>query len=65
MRNCLPPVHALHGTRGVPGDLVGTTHVRVRSAVREYDRVPIAELAARTLRLAQDHRSARGSGTVT
>ena len=49
---------ALHGARGVPADLVGTTHVRVRSAVRDYDRVRIEELAARTLRLAQGYRPA-------
>ncbi len=49
---------ALHGTRGIPADLVGTTHVRVRSAVRDYDRVTIEELAARTLRLTDGHRSA-------
>ena len=42
---------ALHGVAGVPADLVGTTHVRVRSAVRDHDRVRIDELAARTLAL--------------
>jgi ADP-ribosylglycohydrolase len=42
---------ALHGAAGVPAELVGTTHVRVRSAVRDHDRVRIDELAARTLAL--------------
>ncbi|WP_448061780.1 ADP-ribosylglycohydrolase family protein [Cellulomonas hominis] len=42
---------ALHGTRSVPAALVGTTHVRVRSAVRDFDRVEIAELARRTVTL--------------
>ena len=42
---------ALHGVSGVPVELVGTTHVRVRSAVRDYDGVRIDELAARTLAL--------------
>ncbi len=45
---------ALHGAGGVPVGLVGTTHVHVRSAVREFDRVSIEELAARTVRLAMD-----------
>jgi ADP-ribosylglycohydrolase len=44
---------ALHGSGGVPAELVGTTHDRVRSAVRDFDRVRIDELAARTLRLAR------------
>lgn len=42
---------AVHGVSGVPDELVGTTHVHVRSAVRDFDRVRIDELAARTLRL--------------
>ncbi|MFA9444006.1 ADP-ribosylglycohydrolase family protein [Egicoccus sp. AB-alg6-2] len=42
---------ALHGRGGVPTALVGTTHVRVRSAVRDFDRVTIEELAERTLEL--------------
>jgi ADP-ribosylglycohydrolase len=44
---------ALHGVSGIPDDLVGTTHVHVRSAVREFDRISIDELSARTLTLAQ------------
>lgn len=40
---------ALHGAGAVPDDLVGTTHVRVRSAVRDFDRIEITELARRTL----------------
>lgn len=44
---------ALHGVASIPAELVGTTHVRVRSAVRDFDRVAISELAARTLELAE------------
>jgi ADP-ribosylglycohydrolase len=43
---------ALHGPDIVPPELVGTTHVHVRSATRDYDRITITELAARTARLA-------------
>ncbi|HET9861244.1 MAG TPA: ADP-ribosylglycohydrolase family protein [Nocardioidaceae bacterium] len=46
---------ALHGAGAVPAELVGTTHVHVRSAVRDFDRVRIDELAERTVRLAEDH----------
>lgn len=42
---------ALGGADSVPAELVGTTHDRVRSAVRDFDRVRIVELAERTLRL--------------
>ncbi len=42
---------ALHGAGAVPRALVGTTHVHVRSAVRDFDRVEISELARRTLTL--------------
>ncbi len=42
---------ALHGMSGVPTELVGTTHVHVHSAVRDFDRIRIAELAERTVRL--------------
>lgn len=42
---------ALRGRDGVPAELVGTTHVLVRSAVRDFDRVRIEDLAERTLRL--------------
>ncbi|MFD2795177.1 ADP-ribosylglycohydrolase family protein [Promicromonospora vindobonensis] len=42
---------ALHGAAAVPEDLVGTTHVQVRSAVRDFDRVTLDELADRTLAL--------------
>ncbi len=41
----------LHGASAIPAELVGTTHVRVRSAVRDYDRVTIAALAERTVSL--------------
>ncbi|TDD17994.1 ADP-ribosylglycohydrolase family protein [Kribbella turkmenica] len=60
---------AANGAAGVPGELVGTTHVRVRSAVRDFDRITVDELVERTLRLAgdevrstppADRRSARG-----
>lgn len=42
---------ALHGASSIPRELVGTTHVHVRSAVRDFDRVTIDELTERTLRL--------------
>ncbi len=42
---------ALHGTTSIPDKLIGTTHVHVRSAVRDFDRVTLEELAARTLAL--------------
>lgn len=42
---------ALHGPESVPADMVGTTHIHVRSAVRDFDRVTIDELARRTLAL--------------
>jgi ADP-ribosylglycohydrolase len=42
---------ALHGAQSVPPELVGTTHVHVRSAVRDFDRVTLDELSRRTLRL--------------
>lgn len=42
---------ALHGVDAIPDALVGTTHVHVRSAVRDFDRVEITELARRTLTL--------------
>jgi ADP-ribosylglycohydrolase len=47
---------ALHGRDAIPADLVGTTHVRVRSAVRDFDRVEIAELARRTLAIVEASR---------
>ena len=45
---------ALHGVGSIPDHLVGETHVRVRSAVRDFDRVHLSELAERTLRLASE-----------
>jgi ADP-ribosylglycohydrolase len=42
---------ALHGVDSIPAGLVGTTHVRVRSAVRGFDRIEIRELADRTMAL--------------
>lgn len=44
---------AAHGADGVPAELVGTTHVHVRSAVRDFDRVSIDELTERTVSLAR------------
>lgn len=44
---------AVHGTEAVPEHLVGTTHIHVRSAVRDMDRVTITELAVRTVTLAE------------
>lgn len=43
---------ALNGSSGVPGKLVGTTHDRVRSAIRGFDGIRIDELTDRTVRLA-------------
>lgn len=43
---------AVHGAVAIPGSLVGTTPVHVRSAIRDFDRITVEELAARTLRLA-------------
>lgn len=45
---------ALHGRAAVPARLVGTTHMHVRSAVRDFDRITIDELSGRTLQLARD-----------
>jgi len=42
---------ALHGDGAIPMELVGTTHIHVRSAVRDFDRITIDELTKRTLRL--------------
>lgn len=42
---------ALHGIESIPAELVGSTHTRVRSAVRDFDRVAIEDLVARTLAL--------------
>jgi ADP-ribosylglycohydrolase len=42
---------ALRGAGSVPSELVGRTHVRIRSAVRDFDRIAIAELAERTVHL--------------
>lgn len=53
---------ALHGPDGVPAELVGTTHVQVRSAVRDFDRVTVDELAARTTRLARAFASGKAVG---
>lgn len=44
---------ALHGRDAIPADLVGTTHLRVRSVIHGFDRVEIADLARRTLALAE------------
>lgn len=43
---------ALHGDEAIPAELVGTTHHHVRSSIRDFDRVTIDELAARTLAVA-------------
>ena len=42
---------ALYGVDAIPADLVGDTHVHVRSAIRDFDRITIDELTVRTLRL--------------
>lgn len=43
---------ALNGASSIPAELVGTTHVLVRSAVRDFDRISIEELTRRTLAVA-------------
>jgi len=43
---------ALHGSSSIPQGLVGTTHVHVRSAIRDFDRITIDALSDRTARLA-------------
>ena len=48
---------AVHGAEAVPADLVGQTHRRVRSAVRDFDRITIDELTERTLRLSRPQAS--------
>jgi len=40
---------ALNGAASIPDDLVGTTHIHVRSAVRGFDRITVDELTDRTL----------------
>lgn len=42
---------ALRGEGAIPSELMGTAPVRVRSAIRDFDRITIDELAERTLRL--------------
>jgi ADP-ribosylglycohydrolase len=49
---------ALHGASSIPASLVGTTHVHVRSAVKDFDRISITELADRTRRLITGGKSA-------
>ncbi len=51
---------ALHGEAAIPQRLVGTTHVRVRSAIRDFDRITIDELADRTKRLSDSLAPRRG-----
>lgn len=51
---------ALHGASGIPAELVGTTHVHVRSAVRDFDRITIDELTERTLRVIEAFAAERG-----
>lgn len=41
----------LHGASAIPDRLIGTTHVHVRSAVQDFDRITIDELVERTIRL--------------
>lgn len=40
---------ALHGASGIPAELIPATPLRVRSAVRDFDRITIDELVNRTL----------------
>ena len=44
---------ALGGAGVIPADLVGTTHVHVRSSIPGFDRIKIAELADRTAALVE------------
>ncbi|WP_411721432.1 ADP-ribosylglycohydrolase family protein [Mycetocola sp.] len=44
---------ALHGSTAIPESLLITEPVHVRSAVRDFDRITIDELTARTLRLVE------------
>ena len=44
---------ALHGDNSIPAELVGTTHNHVRSSIRDFDRITIDELTARTLAVAE------------
>lgn len=44
---------ALHGDDAIPAGLVGTTHHHVRSSIRDFDRITIDELTARTLAVAE------------
>ncbi|MFX7764321.1 hypothetical protein ABTK05_21920, partial [Acinetobacter baumannii] len=44
---------ALHGDDAIPAELVGSTHRRVRSSIRDFDRITIDELADRTLAVVQ------------
>ena len=53
---------ALHAADAIPAELVGTTHVRVRSAVRGFDGISIDELTARTLRLARTRAASTTDG---
>lgn len=50
---------ALHGSNSVPEELVGSTHVHVRSAVRGFDRITIDELTDRTFTVRESLRSAQ------
>lgn len=56
---------ALHGVSRIPGELVGTTHVHVRSAVRDFDHVTIDELAERTLRVIGGFAAGAGGQSIT
>ncbi|HEX8080903.1 MAG TPA: ADP-ribosylglycohydrolase family protein [Jatrophihabitans sp.] len=55
---------ALHAAGAVPVELVGTTHVRVRSAVHGFDGISIDELAARTLRLVRTRAASATDGLL-
>jgi ADP-ribosylglycohydrolase len=44
---------AMHGRDSIPFELVDPTHLRVRSAIQGFDRIEIAELARRTLAVAE------------
>jgi ADP-ribosylglycohydrolase len=52
---------AMHGTQVVPQRLAEPFHDTLRSAIRDYDRTRISELARRTLRVALDLRATEGA----
>jgi ADP-ribosylglycohydrolase len=52
---------AMHGPGVVPAELAAPVNNVMRSAIRDYDRSLITDLAARTLRVVQGRRAAEGA----